>query len=137
MSLEDVVLSKSAVIERCLKRMQEELVADPTLSNYTHQDALVLNIERACQAAIDLAMYVISQRHLGMPQNSGDAFALLEEAGLVDAELSRSLRAMTGFRNIAVHQYRELDLEIVKHIATERYRDLITFCKALGARIQL
>ncbi len=34
--------------------MKEEYAFNPNLDNYTHIDAMVLNIERACQAAIDL-----------------------------------------------------------------------------------
>lgn len=44
-----------AIIERSLKRMKEEYSFNPKLDNYTHIDALILNIERAYQAAIDLA----------------------------------------------------------------------------------
>ncbi len=73
---DDVILNKGVIIERSLKRMLEEFAADPELKNYTHIDAMILNIESACQAAIDCAMHVVSIKHVGIPQTSADAFVL-------------------------------------------------------------
>jgi uncharacterized protein YutE (UPF0331/DUF86 family) len=67
---DDILLSKSAIIERCIRRIHEEYQADPALGSFTHVDAMTLNIERACQAAIDLAMHIVSDQRLGIPKNS-------------------------------------------------------------------
>ncbi|HRA98705.1 MAG TPA: hypothetical protein PLF68_17300, partial [Nitrospira sp.] len=66
---DDVILNKAASIERCLRRITEEFAGDRQnlAANQTKQDAIVLNLQRACETAIDLAMYVISQRRLGLP----------------------------------------------------------------------
>ncbi len=133
---DDVALNKAAIIERCIKRIHDEYRADPELRDYTHVDALTLNIERACQACIDLAMHIVATRHLGIPQSSGDAFTLLRQAGLIPGETEQAMRAMTGFRNIAVHQYQEMDIDILRHIAENAWTDLQNFCQALGMRIE-
>lgn len=132
---DDVSLNKAAIIERSIRRMREEYNADPALQNYTHLDALTLNIERACQAAIDLAMHVVAAEHLGIPQSSAESFTLLEQAGKVEAALTSRLAGMTGFRNIAIHQYQKLDLDIIHHIMRDGYQDFIDLCTALGLRI--
>ena len=82
---DDVVLNKAASIERCLQRILEEYVGNKQnlVANQTKQDAIVLNLQRACETSIDLAMYVISQRRLGIPQDSRDAFTLLQTAGIL------------------------------------------------------
>ena len=133
---DDVALNKAAIIERCIRRIREEYAADPTLNSYTHTDALTLNIERACQAAIDLAMHLVAEGRLGMPKNSGDAFTLIRKAGIIPQALEKHLRAMTGFRNVAIHEYRELDKAILHVIARDGWKDLVQFCKALGLRIE-
>ncbi len=135
-SPDDVLLNKGSVIERCLRRIREEFTACPDLDDFTHLDALTLNIERACQAAIDMAMHLAAKRHLGIPQSSAEAFNLLTRAGLIDAKLALALRAMTGFRNIAIHQYEDLNLDIVKHIAQSCHRDFVALCAALGIQIK-
>lgn len=133
---DDVALNKAAIIERCIRRIFEEYAADPTLSSHTHTDALTLNIERACQAAIDLAMHRVVGRRLGMPRNSGDAFTFLRKAGIIPLELEKHLRAMTGFRNVAIHEYRELDKSILHVIAQHGWKDLVQFCGCLGLNIE-
>ena len=109
---DDVALSKAAIIERCIRRIHQEYRFDPHLQSDTHVDALTLNIERACQAAIDLAMHVVAIQRLGLPKNSANAFALLQKAGLLSADLAEKLKRMTGFRNVAVNEYQEIDTNI-------------------------
>ena len=135
-SPDNVLINKAAIIERSLKRMREEYRADPDLRNYTHIDAMILNIERACQAAIDAAQHIVATRRLGSPQTSAEVFILLEKAGVLTPDSARSMVAMTGFRNIAVHEYQRLDMSEMHAIAAERYRALIDFCRAIGVRVE-
>ncbi|WP_200890148.1 type VII toxin-antitoxin system HepT family RNase toxin [Geoalkalibacter subterraneus] len=70
-------------------------------------------------------------RKLGLPQESREAFALLEKAGVLDGELSVRLQAMVGFRNVAVHDDQKLNLEIVKSILEEGLQAFRRFCGVL------
>lgn len=133
---DDVSFNKAAIIERCVRRIHEEYSANPALDDNTHVDALTLNVERACQAAIDLAMHLVARHHLGVPQTSGDAFSLLRQAALIDANLAHSMHAMIGFRNIAIHQYQDIDVDVLRTIAAEKWVDWVRFCQALGLKIQ-
>lgn len=135
-SPDDVCLNKAAIIERAIRRMQAVYAANPGLDNYTHIDALTLNIERACQAAIDLAMHVVARDHLGVPQSSADAFRLLAAAGRITPDTVRAMAAMTAFRNIAVHEYQELDLTVLRAIAESRWTSLVAYARELGIAIQ-
>lgn len=80
--VDDVVLDKAASIERCLERVREEYGADGVELDVDQrrQDALVLNLWRACETAIDLAMHVVRVRGLGVPRSSRHTFVLLAEA---------------------------------------------------------
>ena len=69
----DILLNKGAIVERCIRRVREETEACPKFDNFTHLDALILNLERACQAVIDMAMHQVASRHLGMPQGASRA----------------------------------------------------------------
>ena len=133
---DDVCLNKGAIMERSIRRMQEEYAADPTLHNFSHIDALTLNLERACQAAIDLAMHLVARDHLGMPQSSADAFRVLAQAGLISQESCRAMMAMTGFRNIAIHAYQEMNMDILKNIATVEWQSLVIFARECGLTLK-
>ncbi|MFN8559858.1 MAG: DUF86 domain-containing protein [Dehalococcoidia bacterium] len=133
---DDVVLNKAAIIERCIARVREEYAGDPRnlTGNITRQDSIILNLQRACEAAIDLAMHVVRRQRLGIPQETRDAFRLLQEAGVLSAPLADRLMRMVGFRNVAIHDYRRLDLEIVRNIVTGHLDDFLAFTAALLTR---
>ena len=128
-----MVLNKAASIERCLHRITEEFTGDRQnlAANQTKQDAIVLNLQRACETAIDLAMYVISQRRLGLPQESRGAFALLQTAGILPAELAARMQHMVGFRNVALREYTRLNLDIVLTIITKHLDDFRAFASTI------
>ena len=127
--VDDVVLNKAAAIERCLVRVREEHAGDDRnlYENITRQDSIILNLQRACEAAIDLAMHMVAVRRLGLPQESREAFDLLREAGVIDRHLGERLKAMVGFRNVAVHDYQRLNLDIVRAIIATRLVDFLAF----------
>ncbi|MCP9468415.1 MAG: DUF86 domain-containing protein [Nitrospira sp.] len=126
---DDVILNKAASIERCLRRIEQEYAGaeQNLIGNQTKQDAIVLNLQRACETAIDLAMYVVSRRKLGVPQDSRDAFSLLHAAGILPEDLAARMQRMVGFRNVAIHEYTRLNLEIVQAIITKQLDDFRSF----------
>lgn len=130
---DDVILNKAASIERCLHRILEEYAGDNQnlAANQTKQDAIILNLQRACETAIDLAMYVVNQRRLGAPQESRDAFVLLQATGILPADLATKMQKMVGFRNIAVHEYTRLNLEVVQSIITKQLNDFRAFSSTI------
>ena len=100
-----VALSKASVIERCLARVREEHAYDDrSLDDLTKQDSIVLNLQRACEASIDLGMHLVRRGRLGIPQDSRDAFELLVRDAGLDRELATRLQRMVGFRNMAVRE---------------------------------
>lgn len=131
--MDDVLLNKAAAIERALGRVREEHAGDDArlLGDQTRQDAIILNLQRACESSIDAAMHLVRVKRLGVPQESREAFDLLEAAGLIDTTLATRLKRMVGFRNIAVHDYQRLDIEVVRSIVHERLGDLAGFARLL------
>lgn len=130
LGMNDVILNKTTTIERCLKRIHDVYEGNPeNLSDFTKQDSIVLNIQRACEASIDLAMHAVSVRKLGVPKTSRDAFRLLHEAGLIEASLATTLMNMVGFRNIAVHDYQALEIDILESILNKHIDDFKHFTK--------
>ncbi|ARN56306.1 type VII toxin-antitoxin system HepT family RNase toxin [Sedimentisphaera salicampi] len=132
---DDVSRSKAAVLQRCLKRIKEEYKADPSFESFTHLDAMTLNLERACQAAIDLANHTVSKSKLGVPNSSAEAFKLLADSGIIDKPMAQELAAMSGFRNIAVHQYQRIQNEVLKAIVENKLEIFENLCRKLGIDI--
>jgi len=132
----DVIYNKIEVIERCIKRINEEYDNNPrNLENYTRQDSIILNIQRCCEAAIDLAMHIVSEKKLGIPQNSRDAFEVLNSNKYIDDALMKKLKAMVGFGNIAVHNYQAINLKVVEEIIEKHINDLKEFTSIIINKI--
>ncbi len=126
--IDDVILNKTEIIKRCIRRANEEYDGNPkNLENYTKQDSVILNIQRACEAVIDLGMHVIAERGLGIPQTSRDTFEILQDNKIIDREMSERLKAVIGFRNIAIHNYQKLNLKIIQAIIEKDLKDLLYF----------
>jgi uncharacterized protein YutE (UPF0331/DUF86 family) len=127
---DDVLVNKAAVIERCVARAREEYAAaaEGFATDYTRQDAAILNIQRACEAALDM------RERLGVPQSARDVFALLARAGWTTPELAEQLKRMVGFRNIAVHDYQALQLPITVDIILHHLDEFLQFSRAVLLR---
>ena len=72
-------------------------------------------------------MHFVAQRSLGVPQTSRDAFTLLEKAAILTPDTAKQMRAMVGFRNIAVHNYQDLSLEVLKQVIEQHLDDFDLF----------
>jgi uncharacterized protein YutE (UPF0331/DUF86 family) len=133
---DDVLINKAATIERCVARAREDYGRDPTTfaTDFTRQDATILNIQRACEAALDMGQHLIRRERLGVPQSARDVFTLLANGGWIDAALADALKRMVGFRNIAVHDYRTLQLPIVVSIVESRLDEFLEYSRALLLR---
>ncbi|KXG76320.1 type VII toxin-antitoxin system HepT family RNase toxin [Thermotalea metallivorans] len=126
--VKDVLYNKMSIIERCMMRVREVYDENPdNLKDYTKQDSIVLNIQRAVEATIDIAMYIVSDRKLGIPQNSRDAFEVLNHHKIIDDALLEKIKKMIGFRNIAVHNYEKLNLAILQKVIENHLEDFEIF----------
>ena len=134
----DVILSKISIIKNCLNTIKRatDLNSDK-LDDTIVQDVFVLNIQRAVQAAIDIANVLISQKALKLPATYKDCFKILSENKLIDKALCEKMIKMVGFRNIAVHDYQQIDVGILKSILNEHLVDFEEFYTEIYKQISL
>lgn len=129
---QDILYEKVAIIQRCLKRIADTTKLRPEkLDDLMVQDVFVLNLQRAVQAAIDLAAHIVTTLKLGLPASLKDHFELLSEGKILSKKLVAQMKAMVGFRNIAVHEYQDLDIKILKSILKNHLGDLEQYCHEL------
>ena len=127
-----VILNKYDTIEKCINRINEEYEGTPSnLEDYRRNDAIVLNLQRACQAVMDIATYMVSTKALGIPHSNSDAFEILYQNHLISEQVLKNMKGMIGFRNIAVHAYREIDEEILQDVIENHLKDLLEFARQM------
>jgi uncharacterized protein YutE (UPF0331/DUF86 family) len=135
----DVALNKKESIERCIRQIRNyySLPSDKLFeADLMKQDAIAANLQRAAEQTIDLANHVIRKGKLGLPKDSRDSFEILATTKVISPELAAKLKGMVGFRNILVHDYRELDLSIMKDVIEYRLDDLILFTNDVLAHLR-
>lgn len=133
---DDVLINKAATVERCVARAREEYERDPTTfaTDITRQDAAVLNVQRACEAVLDIGQHLVRREGLGVPQSARDVFELLAQGGWIDVELAQALKRMVAFRNIAVHDYQSLLLPILVSVITQHLGEFLDFTQTVLKR---
>lgn len=134
--MDDITLNKLATITRCLQRIRDEYSNEADFkSNFTKQDSVILNLQRACEACIDICNHIIRQKRLGIPQSSRNSFELVAQASVISDDLADRLKRMVGLRNIAVHDYQKLNLNLVISVITKHLIDFETFSKIISQTI--
>jgi uncharacterized protein YutE (UPF0331/DUF86 family) len=96
-------------------------------SDLSRLDAAILNIQRACQAALDMGRHLIYREKLGVPQSEYDVFELLHLGGWLEARLQPVMKTLVGFRHITVHDDQALQLPVTIAIITQHMGDIAFF----------
>jgi len=104
------------------------------LTNFTRQDAAILNVQRACEAVLDMGQHLVRRERLGVPQSARDVFDLLATGQWIDANLADALKRMVAFRNIAVHEYQHLVVPILVNVVTQHLDEFLKFTKIVLQR---
>ena len=115
----DIILEKITNIKRFLNRIKDVTRMNPeSIEDYNIQDVFILNLQRAVQAAVDMAVHIVSSEGWGVSKTIKENFMILSDNKIITKELANQMAKMVGFRNIAVHDYSKMDIAILKSILT-------------------
>lgn len=128
--MNEIILNKKISIERCIRQIRVYYAmpsGTPFESDYLRQDAIAMNLQRIAELAIDIANHLIKSMKLGLPQDSADSFVLLHRANVISADMMRNMKGMVGFRNVVVHEYRQMDLNIMVDVIEHHLLEPLDF----------
>lgn len=125
----EIVLSRISKLDEYIeflyemgKYPKEEYLFDPMIYGSTER-FLHLSIE----CVIDIANHIISDMGYRKPSSNKEIFEILFENKIIDNNLKENLSNMAGFRNILVHDYINLDREVVYDILNNNLKDIEDF----------
>lgn len=129
----DVIRNKLTSLIRCTKRIEGRKPATPEAleGDLDAQDIIVLNLERAVQLCVDIGLHVLAANKAEAPVTMSEVFTRMHELHLIPGETADNLSKAVGFRNIAVHQYRNIDWAIVFSILKENTADFSAFIESI------
>ena len=131
----DLLAKRLSVIETCVRELRELARPEAIATDVREARFVEHTLQLALQAALDAASHIVSDERLGEPSTNRELFDRLERAGWIEAPLADALRNMAGFRNILVHGYDAVDLEIVRDIVEHRLDDLLQFAESVRRRL--
>lgn len=136
MGSRETFLRKQARLQRSLDRARDKYraAASTIEEDLDAQDIVLVNLQRACEQAIDIAQILVRQLGVPRPTSNKELFTELSRAGHLDPGLARRLAAMVGFRNLLVHEYDVIDLAIVRAVV-ERELDVSDMLSATALRL--
>lgn len=134
MSDMEVIVNKKLSLERCVNQINQYYSLPSTVKfkqDYLKQDAININLQRICETCIDIANYTIRKKQPGLPKTSTESFQLLYEAKIIQQSHLNSLRGMVAFRNILVHQYTEIDRDILVDMVEHHLEEPVEFAQVI------
>ena len=131
----DLVLKRLAFIETCLTELRT-LSRPEALETDVKERRFVEHTLQVClQAVQDVASHIVADQRLGEPSTNQQLFQLLQSAAWIDAPLADALRAAIGFRNVLVHGYTAVDLNIVRDVLAHHLDDIANFASVIRTHL--
>jgi uncharacterized protein YutE (UPF0331/DUF86 family) len=130
----DLVAKKLAFIETCVRELREQAQPERLAADVRERRFVEHTLQIAIQATLDVVSHIVSDNRLGEPRTNRDLFDLMGRHGWLPPELVEVLRDMGGFRNILVHGYAEVDVNVVRDVLDQRLPDFEAFVVAIRQR---
>ncbi|MBI5874374.1 MAG: DUF86 domain-containing protein [Deltaproteobacteria bacterium] len=129
----NMVLRKLSAIDDYLQQIREfsGIAIDEYKSDWKSQRIVERTLQIMIETCADIANHLISDRNMRIPASYSDTFKVLFENKAIDKDLFAVMEKMAKFRNIVVHQYEEVDAEIVIIILRKHLDDFIRFKEAI------
>jgi len=107
-----------------------------SLKEFLKDEDLQAIVERrlqlSAQIAIDIANYLISRKNLEVPEEEENLFVILSKSKILSLELAQQMKGLVRFRNILVHNYLDIDPEIVYENFKDHLAEFRKFAKEIS-----
>lgn len=121
------------VLERKVKDIpKKEFLKDNLLNDVAER-----NLQVAIQACIDIANHIVAA--LGLDRSfkeTAEVFETLAREKIIPKDFVPTMKKITGYRNVVVHDYLEVDRSITYRIIQKHLPDLAEFAKYIEEFLQ-
>lgn len=134
-----VIENKLESLRRCIERVATKTPSSAAelANNLDTQDVIVLNLSRAVQLTVDVGSHMVSESKLPAPTSMRKVFDSLQGMQAISEAVSVRMKNAVGFRNVAVHCYDDLNIDIVFAICTQRLDDFKQFAEEVYEFLQV
>ena len=132
----DLIAKKLAEIETYVRELRTLVSVEKIKVEVKEERFAAHTLQLAIQNTLDVCSHIVSDERLGEPRTNQELFTLLEHNGWLPGPLARNLRNMAGFRNILVHGYQKLNLDVLSDVLQHRLSDLTDFVEVIRERVR-
>jgi uncharacterized protein YutE (UPF0331/DUF86 family) len=106
---------------------REEFVEESTLHDLAER-----YLQLACECVADIGQHLISDLGFRHAESYRDVIAVLQEEGILEDDLAKSLKGWMGLRNVLVHIYLKIDHGKTYDTIETELEDLERFAQAVA-----
>lgn len=131
----ELVAKKLALVETCVVQLRT-LARPERMAHDVREERFVEHtLQIAIQAAQDVASHIVSDERFGEPRTNQELYRLLAKGGWIGEDLAATMQRITGFRNVLVRGYDDVDLAIVHDAVEHGLDDLLEFVAVVRQRL--
>jgi uncharacterized protein YutE (UPF0331/DUF86 family) len=129
------------VIARKLSKMSQYLQDLAPYRNLDYKDFMIDHyklerlIELLLMTASDIVFHLLSMKGEAPPGSYRAAFLRVGEMGILSEKLSKNLSLGAGLRNILVHEYEEIDYQLLYRSIPQIIEDLSRFVEEVSSQL--
>jgi uncharacterized protein YutE (UPF0331/DUF86 family) len=129
----DVIYYKLEILKRYVDRIKSKTPHNciALAENLDCQDIILMNLQRAVKICVDIAAYILANSNIPPPMSMKDAFYQLQMLEILSKKTSEKMQQSVGFRNIAIHEYDDINWEIVFSILYHHIEDFRAYAKEI------
>lgn len=134
----DLVLRKLSELDTFLAQLNE--FRGVTVAQYKADWKVQRIVERTLQMIVelcsDIAGHIIAARSLPVATSYANTYEVLGQGGLLAPDLTATMVKIAKFRNVVVHQYADVDADIVVGILRDHLGDIARYRDAVLAVVK-
>ena len=93
-------------------------------------------LQLSIEILLDVSKQIITSNNLRQPLDNQDGFTVLVENKIISEALASDLVGISGFRNILVHEYENIDRSLVYDRLIKRLETFSNFQKEISKYLQ-
>ena len=134
----EAIYERLAHINRMLQLLKERRTAslEEFQRNSLLADATMYELQTCIEAMTDIGNHIIAAAGFRKPQERSEIMAILAEEGVIPPDLAKRLAEAVRLRNILVHGYLKVAINVVYKVLRENLEDVEEFAKAIVEYIE-
>jgi len=122
-----VIISRIEEIRKNIEFIKSEILSKK-IEDLNYKDTLALEraMHRIIEAMLDICRHLVSVYSLGLAESYGEYPQKLAKANKMPRELTEYITRLAGLRNILVHRYLEIKIEILYQTAKETTEKIVS-----------